>query len=349
MGSLRVVAVPIAVAAGLLLAGCGEPVTGGGGSAGTLATGGWDSVVKAADQEGTATVYSILVPAVNDRIEKGFEAKYPDIDLQIVRVLGTEIDAKLNAERDTKAPTADLVINANYDSMLKWAKAGDLFDAQGPNATDEQWKSANGLIDGKIQMTAVTGIVMAWNTDIVKDPPKTLTDFLDPRFKGQIGVPDNNNLPLASFWSFLKDQEPDYWDKLVAQQPKVYPSAVPLQEALVSGEIGVTFYSVPAILKPVMAQGAPVDMAVPTPMWGPQTLSYMPKWNSAHPNAAQVLFDWLGSADGQTAVGTDNVSVLDVPGTLQSFKDTKVVDFDTQLDPSWVDAEQADWRKVFGR
>lgn len=309
----------------------------------------WGEVIKAAEDEGVVSVYSVLVPAVNELVEKNFEKAYPGIDIQIVRVLGNEIDAKLDAERSTGAPTADLVLNVNYDSMLKYAEDGDLYEALGPNATSDEWVESGGLIDGSIQLTAVTGIVMAWNTDIVTDPPKNIEDLLDDRFDGLIGVPNNDNLALASFWAFLNDVDPKYWDKLADLDPQFYASAVPTQEALVAGEIGVTFYAVPAILEPVIAQGAPLDFGVPTPMWGPQTLSYMPNWNSEHPNAAQVLFDWLGSPEGQETVGANNVSVLDVPGTLQTFEDTRMVDFDTQLDPAWVAEQQAEWREVFGR
>lgn len=342
----------LALTSALVLAGCSAPAD----TADTAelppmpeATGEWAEVVAAAEAEGVVSVYSVLVPAVNTKIEEEFEKAYPKIDIQIVRVLGNEIDARMKAERETGAATADLVLNVDYDSMLQYAADGDLFDAVGPNATDARWIESGGLIDDKIQLTATTGIVMAWNTDIVSDPPKNIEDILDDRFQGLVGVPANDNLSLASFWAFLTDLKPTYWEELADQDPKFYSSAVPTQEALVSGEIGVTFYAVPAILEPVIAQGAPLDWAAANPMWGPQTLSYMPNWNPSSPNAAQVVFDWLGSEQGQAVVGTDNVSVLDTPGTLQTFENTHMVDFDTQLDPEWVAAQQAEWRKVFGR
>lgn len=344
----------LAAASALVLAGCasGEPdeTTGEPTGEPTAApTGEWAEVVAAAEEEGTVLVYSVLVPAVNELVEEKFEEDYPGIDIEIVRVLGNEIDARMQAERETNTATADLVINVDYDSMLQYAADGDLYDALGPNATDERWIEAGGLIDDKIQLTATTGIVMAWNTDIVSEPPTSIEDVLDPRFDGLIGVPANDNLALSSFWAFLNDLTPTYWEELAALNPKYYSSAVPLQEALVAGEIGVTFYAVPAILNPVIEQGAPLDWAAPNPMWGPQTLSYMPNWNPTNPNAAQVVFDWLGSEAGQTVVGTDNVSVLDTPGTLQTFENTAVVDFDSQLDAAWVEEQQAEWRAVFGR
>lgn len=338
------------LAGGLVLVGCGtsEPEAPPAAEE-TEPTGEWAEVVAAAEGEGQVLVYSVLVPAVNALIEEGFEDAHPDIDLEIIGLAGAEINPRVQAERSADIATADLVIGVDYQEMLNYAANGDLYDAIGPNATDERWQESGGLIDGKIQMTAVTGIVMAWNTELVSEPPADLLDVLDERFEGMVGMPDHSNQAVASFWAFLEGLDPDYWEKLNALSPKIYPHAVAQQEAVISGEIGVSIYTVPAVLQPMVEQGAPLDWAAPNPMWGPQTLAYMPNWNPTNPNAAQVLFDWLASDEGQQVVATNNVSVLDTPGTLQPFADTSIVEFDTQLDPEWQAESERRWNEAFGR
>src|SRR5690606_25857312 len=86
-GILAAVCLPLAAAAG------SAPDDDASGAAGD-----WDSIVAAAVEEGEVTLYSVVVPEINDRLESAFEDAYPDIDLEIIRTVGGEIDANLDAE-----------------------------------------------------------------------------------------------------------------------------------------------------------------------------------------------------------------------------------------------------------
>ena len=85
----------------------------------------WQGIVEAANAEGRVTVYSVMLPNQNEALEAGFEATYPEIDMEVVRVLG-EMDSKLDAEKQTDAEGADVGAHVNYQWILNAAAAGDL-------------------------------------------------------------------------------------------------------------------------------------------------------------------------------------------------------------------------------
>lgn len=78
----------------------GEPTSESTTAPGAEVDPGWDAIIDAAEAEGKVVLYSVNFPEQNVRLEEAFEAAYPAIDLEVVRVT-SEIDAKLDSERDT--------------------------------------------------------------------------------------------------------------------------------------------------------------------------------------------------------------------------------------------------------
>lgn len=313
--------------------------------------GAWGDTVRAAADEGELTMYSVMLPDINESLEKGFEKAYPDVDLEVVRVLGNEIDARLDAEQKTGADGADVVTNVNYGWMVDAATSGELIAPVGPNATASRWATAPASAEGGLlQTTSVTALGIAYNTDLITDAPAGYEDLLKPEFKGKIGLVNNADQAATDLYAWMTDTfGEDYWNGLAAQDPTFYDSAVPLQEALVSGEIAVAVWGANALVQPAMSEGAPVDFVLGDPGWSPQVVTYIPKW-SAHPNAAQLLYDFLASDDGQAIVGNGNVSALpDVPGSLGDTTEVTIIDLDRVTNSDWVAEQQATWRETFGR
>jgi iron(III) transport system substrate-binding protein len=346
----------VGIAATLLLAACGS---GGADTAATpanppgtvgISTPEWDAVVAAAEEEGTVTMYSVALPAISERLEAAFEKAYPDIDLQITRLLSAEIDGKLDAERDTGSGGADIVSHVNYAWMDAAQHADRLVEPVGPDATGPEWKGTPYLRDGALQMTVLPAIGIAWNTSIVDKPLDGFDDFLDPSLAGgAIGIVDPAAPAVGDFYAFLEDEQgPEFLGQLAAQQPKKYPSAVPLEQALAAGEVGVAIYSSGVGISDAKSKGAPVEFHLPTPSWSPTNITYILA-NATHPNAAQVLFNFMATREGQSAIAIGNVSPLvDIEGTAGNASSVTAINIERVLSPDFTKSYYDTWLATFG-
>lgn len=331
----------IVVSAALIagLAGCA-----GGGGAQETAADDWDTVLETATQEGVVKMYVAWLPTAMKAVETEFEKAYPDIDLQLTRILSPEVDAALDTELEA-GQGPDIVSNVNYAWILN--NLDKITKPKGPDATSKAW--VDYTLKDKLQIANISALGITYNTDSVSDGPENYEDLLDPKYQGRIGIVDNIAGPMADMYEWLADTYPGYWKALVAQKPKFYGSAVPIQEALLQGEIDVALWGSNPLVEGAKADGAPLEWVLPNPGWGPPTLTYL-FTESAHPNAAQVVSNWLATAEGQSAVATNDITVLpNIPGTAGDASNLTVLDFERVATAGWLDEQQARWRKVFGR
>jgi iron(III) transport system substrate-binding protein len=201
--------------------------------------------------------------------------------------------------------------------------------------------------NGTVFTSSAAVFAYGWNTD--RDP-KGLGGYaalLDPSLaNGKVGVIDIHTSPvLVDFYQYLEAQlGPDFLTKLAAQKPKIYPSALPIAQALTSGEIAASVYT--GVLVDEKAKGAPVDFGLPDKAWGARFNTAILK-DSPHPNAAQVLANFMITKDGQTALARKSASVLpDIPGAVTTVDKVAVQDL-TKLTPDVVSAYQAKWDEMF--
>ncbi|NYT64511.1 extracellular solute-binding protein [Alcaligenaceae bacterium] len=91
-----------------------------------------------------------------------------------------------------------------------------------------------------------SAMVLVYSTEAVSTAPTGMADLLDPRFKGRVGVVDDqyDYLTLAGALAVGKPNDLDaglgFLKELRKNEPKVYPSVDALAGALKSGEIWVT-------------------------------------------------------------------------------------------------------------
>jgi iron(III) transport system substrate-binding protein len=187
----------------------------------------------------------------------------------------------------------------------------------------------------------------AWNTDRYSNGMKGYADALDPALAGgKVGVIDvHTSTVLVDFYQYLEAQMgPDYLTKLAAQKPKIYPSGLPMAQALTSGEIAATVYAGPLVDE--KAKGAPVDYGLPDKVWGARFNTVILK-AAPHPNAAQVLADFMITKEGQEALARKSASVLpNITGAVTTVDKVAKQDL-TKLTPDVVAAYQAKWDAMF--
>lgn len=281
----------------------------------------WAKIVEAAKKEGKVVYYAGMAPAPLERLMAGFKKLYPEITVESSIQSSGEQLTRVQQERAAKIEGADLwsTVDQNIPFFITLAKENALLKPVGPAM--KEWP-AKSLIEGAIPNIGIEPRVLAWNTNLVKNGPKTWLDVLNPDFKGKIGTIDSSATAYIAFYDFIETatKTPDYLEKLRTQNPKLYASAIPLGQAVASGEVAVSVFNVPSILSALIAKGAPVAFSVPVPNLGTYYVAAAFNWGK-HPNAALVLLDYLMSRDGQTAWhgNGDSASVLpDIKGAVMA-------------------------------
>ena len=245
---------------------------------------------------------------MNDLAAK-FKDKY-GITLEVVRGIDSELIPKVDAENQTGKNVADVFAFASAQWGVDNAAKGMFVAPAGPAFDDPAYnKASNVSADGTQFISTAAVFGYAWNTDRYSNGMKGYADALDPELAGgKVGVIDvHTSTVLVDFYQYLEAQMgPDYLTKLAAQKPKIYPSGLPMAQALTSGEIAATVYAGPLVDE--KAKGAPVDFGLPDKVWGARFNTVDPEGGTASQRGAgpRRLHDHPGGSGGvgpQVGVG----------------------------------------------
>ena len=310
------------IAAALLVAALGLASTAGAQQAAPAAS--WPAIVAAAKKEGTVFFYGTMAVPVLQRLADGFRKVYPDIKVELTRMNSGPMMSRLDQERSSGVDGADLTIHTDYGWFQDRAKEGKLFKPVGPSMNG--WPAAF-FYEGSFFAGSYEAFVLAYNTRLVSNPPRTYSDLLKPEFNGKLGIPQVPAAIIIAWYDWLdKTQGMDFPSKVMAQNPKVFISSPPLAQAIASGEIAVSLVNNPSSIKPLQVTGAPISYTVPNPAFGFATYVATVGW-SKRPNAGLVFADWLQSRDGQTVWSGTGESASALKGIPGAFETTGTITF----------------------
>lgn len=311
---------------------------------------GIEPLAAAAQEEGKVTVYSSQGQDNLNRLADLFEAEYDGIDVEIVRDVDATAIARVETEQSTGQHTADLVVSA-APAWVAERGAEDWFaEPTGPQFTcDSDYDDSAYLHDDGVFEVSSVVFTFAWNTNDLPDGLSDYPDLLDPELAdGRIGVVDPSISPvLVDYYAWLNETYGDtFVADLAAQDPRIYTSGGAMQEALISGEIIAGSYIAPVpSFEEAMADGAPVDYAVPDTLWGAKFFGTIIA-DAPHPNAAQLFANFMVTAAGQEPIHSGGTVVADVPGALATNDQVRDVDLEGQ-EPEAVSAYVEEWNALF--
>jgi iron(III) transport system substrate-binding protein len=201
-----------------------------------------------------------------------------------------------------------------------------------------------------------TAIVVNMSRVKEADVPKTLSDILDPKWKGVLGITSINAGGSAfTMDAFLREKlGNDYGQRMAALSPKIYPFIAPLVTDITRGEIAL---AVGAISEPILSQmkaGAPLKMVFPPEGVGSFPTVAGVTSTAKHPNAAALLIDWMTSKrGGQVIVKGGAYALHPDAGSPSSdlvtyLPSDKVWNIDTTKWLAEREARMAEWRQIFG-
>jgi iron(III) transport system substrate-binding protein len=306
----------------------------------------WQKIVDDAKKEGKVTIYSSQgLDQLND-LGARFKKEY-GIDVTVVRDIDSALIPKVEAEHQTGKGIADVVAQASAAWSKQRGDEGGWFIAPvGPAFDDPAYDKAANLNDTGYFTSTAALLTFGWNTDRYPKGLKDYTDLLDPELGGgKIGVIEPSAPSIVDFWQYLEENYgADFVTKLAAQKPKIYPSSLPMAQALTSGEIAAGSFV--QVLSDEKAKGAPVDSGLADEVWGARFNTSILE-TAPNPNAAQVLANFMVTEPGQEALARKAASVLpNITGAVTTVDKVRVQDL-AKLTPAFVADYQAKWNSLF--
>ena len=291
-------------------------------------------------QDKSLTLYTSLAPTESGPLAQAFEKK-TGIKVELWRAISEKVVQRALTEARARRFAVD-VIETNGPEMEMMARENLFVALDSPYLAD----LPAGVVP-KHRMwipDRMNFFVVAYNTAMVRrdELPKDYLGFLDPKWKGRIGLEATDAEWMATLvkkWGTEAGMA--HFRKLSEMRPDVRKGHVLLAELIAAGEIpvGLTVYNANA--ESLKRKGAPIDWVPVQPVVArPQGIAVAR--NAPNPKAARAFVDFVLSPGGQELL----MSMGRVPASTKVR--THLNDFDyTVIDPVTVLDEQDKWNRLW--
>jgi iron(III) transport system substrate-binding protein len=254
-------------------------------------------LVERARQEGVVALYTSLAPTESKPLAEAFEKKY-GVKVDLWRALSDKVLQRAVTEAQANRHAMD-VAETNGPEMEAIAQEKILAEVYSPYLVD---LPAGGIPAHRTWYPdRLNFFVVGYNTQKVKrdEIPATYEGFLDPKWKGRIGIEATDSEWMAALvkqWGEAKGM--DFFRKLAAMKPDLRKGHVLLAQLVATGEVpvGLTMYN--ANIESLKKKGAPIDLVPVQPVVArPQGIGIAR--NAPHPAAALLFVDFVLSPEGQ--------------------------------------------------
>jgi iron(III) transport system substrate-binding protein len=306
----------------------------------------WDTVVAAAKQEGRVSIMGPQGNETRDALTQGFQAKYPDVQVDYQGLAGSPMAAKVLNEVGAGQSLTDLLI-VGTTSLIESLLPADAIAPIPPFLTGPDDSDPSVWRGGKLDFADNAGQYTLVFSDYVKPPflynPSQVSptdfssyrDLLDPRWKGKIVLRDprlaGGGLATITFMYSTPALGREYLRELFAQDPVIANDDRQILDWVARGQYPIGLGVSDTLANEYVERGLAVRHMDTGRMWEG---GYVTAGNGAvsvprtppHPNAVAVYLDYLLSREGQLAwskaagfasrrrdVPTDHVPELLVP------------------------------------
>ncbi len=250
-----------------------------------------------AREEGTLALYTSLATSESVPLTRAFEKKY-GIKVELWRSLSDQVVQRALNEARARRHNVD-VVETNGPELEALARERVTARFFSPYIADiPAW----GVPAHRMWISdRVDFFVVAFNTVKVRreELPATYEGFLDPKWRGRIGLEATDQewlAGLAKHWGEKRALE--FFRRLAAMKPDVRKGHVLLSEMVAAGEVPVSLTNYASNADSMKRRDKPIDWKPVEPVIGrPQALGLAA--NAPHPNAALLFADFLLSPEGQ--------------------------------------------------
>jgi iron(III) transport system substrate-binding protein len=265
--------------------------------AGAAQAGVLDDLAAAAAKGPNVVWYESSKSSQTDKIIAAFNARYPAVKVQHIRVVGgNKLAGRVVQEIQARGYSAD-VITSGAGQTWSLNERGYLLN------TD--WQALG--VDKKLTPTnfavavAASVYVILVNTDRVPaaERPRSWDDILDDKWKGRIGgwVRPTAFIQMAKVWGEKRAEAA--LRKFIALKPFLFKSTFPMAQQVAAGEVDVAIGFFHTAQPPITA-GAPLKRISldPTPM---HTIYSAVTKQTRNPAGAKLFLSWLVTPEGAKA------------------------------------------------
>ena len=297
-------------------------------------------LLEKARQEGVIVLYTSLAPSESIPLTRAFEKKY-GIKVDLWRSNSEKVTQRTIAEARARRFIVDAVetIGTDLEKMTREKIFAEFYSPHLADLTPAAIPSHRAWFPDRLSYLGV-----AFNTKLVRkeELPRTYEGFLDPKWKGRIGIEASDIVWLAGIvriWG--QDRGMGFFNRLAEMKPDVRAGHTLLTKLVVAGEVpvGLTVYSSGA--ESSKRTGAPIDWIPVEPVVG-QSLGIGLARSAPHPHAALLFADFVLSPEGQELFNS-----LGRPPASLKVK-TSLGNFDyTMMDPAVELDENDKWERIW--
>jgi iron(III) transport system substrate-binding protein len=270
-------------------------------------------LLELAAKEGQVNLYTSLSSLVTKGLSDAWKAKYPDVKLNLYRASSEDVTARILAETSAGTAGADVVETNGTNMLIFQHKANVLVPYRGsPYALQ---------IPKKYRFDTWTGdriekFVVAWNTNLVKDPPKSFQELATAKWKGKLSVePTDVDWFAQLYLYFTRDAKKKMTTKAadamfrgIMGNSQLVNGHTNQSTLLAAGQYSIVVSGHAQSLEQLQARKAPVTFGPPflTPVIErPQGVGLA--YRLPHPAAALLFYDFLLSGTAQKVLQQNGV------------------------------------------
>lgn len=273
-----------------------------------------DELVAAAKREGNVVFHTSIELSVCEKMIAGFNARYPDVGVQLERTGAERILQRIAQEYASDIHAADVVEGSDTGTFIEWKKQGWLA-AYVPEDVARHWPAAERDPDGCFASVRASLAVIAYNTRQVKpeDAPRGYEDLLNPRWRMRLvkAHPSYSGSIYTATYALSKRLGWEYFEKLARQRVMQVQSATEPPKKVAQGERSVEVDGSEYVVLNLQESGAPIRPVYAvegTPIFSGQVCVLE---KAAHPAAARLFAAYVFSQDCQ--------QLMSDSGNLRSF------------------------------
>ena len=274
--------------------------------------------LEGAKKEGRVVLYTNSTVPSLDPLIKRFEAKYPFLKVEYIRLGAPKLLNKILTEEragthnpdviETEGLTAYLMMKKNF--FAKYVSPESKAFPKGAKDPDGYWTSSSSNYK-----------IVAYNTKLVspQDVPKTWKELLQPKWRGKILMASNNYEWFGNVLKVLGEEKGmALMKRLAAQNLELRDGGTLIVSLLLAGEGAISVASNVDKVEEFKAKGAPIEWVGVDPVISrvhPIAMARQPH----HPNAAKLYIDFILSKEAQEIMVSGFFGISDRPDVKNPF------------------------------
>ena len=270
-------------------------------------------LVELAKNEGQVSLYTSLSSLVTKGLSDAWKAKYPDVKLNLYRASSEDVTARILAETSAGTAGADVVETNGTNMLIFQHKANVLIPYRGsPYALQipKKYRFDTWTAD------RIEKFVVAWNTNLVKDPPKSFQELATAKWKGKLSVEPTDVDWFAQLYTYftrdakkkMSTKAADAMFRGIMGNSQLVNGHTNQSTLLAAGQYSIVVSGHAQSLEQLQARKAPVTFGPPflTPVIErPQGIGLA--YRLPHPAAALLFYDFLLSGTAQKVLQQNGV------------------------------------------